>query len=80
MTAFTNFLLLAVDTINAYLSDYILIALCAFIFLGGVKRIASVAEKVVPFMAILYIGICFVFLCFNIMSCFSLVCSATENA
>ena len=33
----------------------IIAAVCAFIFLGGIQRIASVAEKIVPFMAILYI-------------------------
>ena len=33
----------------------ILAAVAAFIFLGGVKRIASVTEKVVPIMAILYL-------------------------
>ena len=33
----------------------ILAAVCAFIFLGGIQRIASVAEKIVPFMAVLYI-------------------------
>ena len=35
----------------------ILALLCSFIFIGGVKRIASVAEKVVPVMALLYIMI-----------------------
>ena len=33
----------------------ILSALSAFIFLGGIQRIASVAEKIVPLMAVLYI-------------------------
>ena len=33
----------------------ILAALCAFIFLGGIQRIAAVAEKIVPFMAVLYL-------------------------
>ena len=30
-------------------------AICAFIFIGGVQRIGSVVEKMVPFMATLYI-------------------------
>ncbi len=34
-----------------------LAAICAFIFIGGIQRIASVAEKVVPFMALLYIAL-----------------------
>ena len=33
----------------------ILAAVCAFIFLGGVQRLASVVEKIVPFMAGIYI-------------------------
>ncbi len=33
----------------------IIAAVCAFIFLGGVKRIASVTEKLVPIMACFYI-------------------------
>ncbi len=33
----------------------ILMVLVALVILGGIKRIASVAEKIVPFMAILYI-------------------------
>lgn len=37
----------------------------AFIFLGGVKRIASVTEKLVPIMAVLYILGCIAILCIN---------------
>ncbi len=33
----------------------ILVLLCGFIFIGGVSRIASVSEKIVPVMAIFYI-------------------------
>ncbi len=33
----------------------ILVAVCAVIFIGGVKRLASVTEKIVPFMAIFFI-------------------------
>lgn len=36
----------------------ILAILVGIIIIGGIKRIASVTEKVVPFMAILYIGAC----------------------
>ncbi len=45
----------AVPAIPVWVVGLVLAALCAFIFLGGVQRIASVAEKVVPFMAVLYI-------------------------
>lgn len=40
-------------------------AIAAFIFLGGVKRIASVTEKLVPIMALFYIIGCIVILCIN---------------
>ncbi len=33
----------------------ILAAICAFIFIGGIQRIAAVAEKIVPLMAVIYI-------------------------
>ena len=36
----------------------ILAILVGIIIIGGIKRIASVTEKVVPFMAILYVGAC----------------------
>ena len=38
---------------------------CAFIFIGGIKRIASVAEKIVPLMAVIYILLGIVILCIN---------------
>ncbi len=36
-----------------------------FVFMGGVKRIAAVTEKVVPLMALLYIIGCVIILCIN---------------
>ena len=45
----------------------LVVALVAgFIFIGGVSRIASVAEKIVPVMAVLYLGGGLVILAFNI--------------
>ncbi len=41
--------------IPPYISAIILSILVAFITLGGIQRIANVAEKVVPFMSIFYI-------------------------
>ena len=40
--------------------------ICAFIFIGGIKRIASVAEKIVPVMAIAYIVVGLVILGINV--------------
>ena len=39
--------------------------IAAFIFLGGVRRIASFTEKIVPIMALFYIVGCIVILCIN---------------
>ncbi|MDA3047594.1 alanine/glycine:cation symporter family protein [Campylobacter sp. JMF_08 NE1] len=44
----------------------ILAVVCAIIFIGGVRAIARVAEKVVPLMAILYILVGFSIICANI--------------
>ncbi len=43
-----------------------LTAISAFIFIGGIHRIASVTEKIVPIMAFLYLGLGFVMLIYNI--------------
>lgn len=56
----------AVPVIDGWVVGLILAALCAFIFIGGVQRIASVAEKIVPLMAVLYLLIGIVVLGFNI--------------
>lgn len=41
--------------IPTYISGAVLVVLSAVVILGGIKRVASVTEKLVPFMAILYI-------------------------
>jgi len=42
----------------AWLTGLILAALVGFVIIGGIKRIAAVAAKLVPFMAIAYIVCC----------------------
>ena len=44
----------------------ILAVICAFIFLGGVERLASVVEKLVPFMAGIYIVGSLILICLHI--------------
>ena len=55
---------------NGFIAPWIigvlLAILCAFIFIGGIKRIASVAEKIVPVMAVIYILLGLVILAINI--------------
>ena len=43
----------------------VLAVLCAFIFIGGIQRIASVAEKIVPIMAVIYLVIGIIILAMN---------------
>ena len=52
--------------IDGWIIGLVLAALCAFIFIGGIRRIASVAEKIVPIMAVLYLLIGIVILGCNI--------------
>lgn len=51
--------------IDGWIIGLILAALCAFIFIGGIQRIASVAEKIVPVMAVLYLALGIIVLGFN---------------
>lgn len=44
----------------------VLVALCALVFFGGVKRLASITEKLVPFMAIAFLLCGFVILVIRI--------------
>ncbi|MEN8123695.1 MAG: alanine/glycine:cation symporter family protein [Bacteroidota bacterium] len=52
---------------NAGLYFGIVMALIvAVVIIGGIKRIASVTEKIVPFMAVIYVGAALVIILFNI--------------
>ncbi len=52
--------------IPTYVTGFVLSALVALVILGGIKRIATVAEKLVPFMAVLYITAAVVILIINV--------------
>lgn len=52
--------------IPPYITGIVVAAFGGFVFFGGVKRIASFTEKVVPFMAGLYILICLIIIVINI--------------
>lgn len=41
--------------IPGWIIGLVLVVVCALIFIGGIQRIASVAEKIVPLMAVLYL-------------------------
>ncbi len=51
--------------IPGWVVGLILAAICAFIFIGGIQRIASVAEKIVPVMAVVYLVMGVIILCIN---------------
>ncbi|MBQ7335365.1 MAG: sodium:alanine symporter family protein [Clostridia bacterium] len=52
--------------IPTWVVGLILAGICAFIFIGGIQRIASVAEKIVPVMAVIYILMSLVILAINV--------------
>lgn len=51
--------------IQPWIIGLILTVICAIIFLGGIQRIAAVAEKIVPLMAVLYIALGLIVLVLN---------------
>jgi alanine or glycine:cation symporter, AGCS family len=51
--------------VSPYISGAIMAVLTAVVILGGVKSIASVCEKLVPFMAIFYVLGCLIILIMN---------------
>lgn len=56
------------DAVNipTWVIGLVISILAIFIFVGGVKRIASVTEKIVPIMAIFYILVAIIIICCNI--------------
>lgn len=65
--------------IDKGITGALLVALLAMIIFGGVKRIANVAEKIVPFMALGYVVVTFIILFANITevpAMFSLIFSS----
>ena len=48
--------------IEPWIIGIILVIVCASIFVGGIKRLASVTEKIVPFMALFFIIGCLIIL------------------
>lgn len=52
--------------VDPKVTSIVVAVIVATIVFGGIKSISRVAEKIVPFMAIMYIILCFVIICFNI--------------
>ncbi|WP_394140066.1 alanine/glycine:cation symporter family protein [Cytobacillus oceanisediminis] len=69
--------------INRNITGIILVALLGIIIFGGVKRIATVAEKIVPFMALGYVIVTFFILIANaseVPAMFSLIITSAFGA
>ena len=65
--------------VPTWVTGIVLALIAGIIFLGGVKRIASVTEKVVPIMAIVYVAVGFVVIVMNyknIPNMFSMIFTA----
>ena len=62
------------------ISGLILTACTALVLIGGVKRISSVAEVIVPFMAILYIGVVLIILITHITEIPAVFIEVVESA
>lgn len=65
-----------------YAIGIVITGLLAVIIFGGIKRIAKVAEYIVPFMAVAYLIVCLIILAFNIHEvprAFSLIVSSAFN-
>ena len=43
--------------IPSWVVGLVLVVICGFIFLGGIKRLAAVTEKLVPIMAALFLAV-----------------------
>ena len=59
----------------------IIVAVCvALVIFGGIKSISTVSEKLVPFMAIMYVVGCIVILCINADVLWQTVCTIVSSA
>lgn len=64
--AISNTFHTAFSAVPTWVVGVVLIVLCGIIFIGGIKRIANVAEKLVPIMAVLFLTGGFIVLIANI--------------
>lgn len=59
----------------------LIVAICvALVIFGGIKSISTVCEKLVPFMAVLYVAGCIIILCFNADVLWEAVCVIVKSA
>lgn len=53
-------------SLSVVIAGLVVAIFAALVIIGGLKRIAKVSEIVVPFMAVIYIGVCLIILVLNI--------------
>lgn len=66
--------------ISTYLSALIIVILVAIVVFGGIKRIAKVAEKLVPFMCLFYVGVALILILLNAHAVPAILLSIIKNA
>ena len=67
-------------SIVALVSGIIIAVVTALVIFGGIQAISSVCEKLVPFMAILYVLGCIIILCLNVDVVWESVCLICSSA
>lgn len=67
-------------SIPTWIVGVILAIICAVIFIGGIKRIASVAEKIVPVMAVLFLAGGLIVLICNLSGLVEAICMIFKYA
>lgn len=67
-------------SLSVIIAGLIVAVFSALVIIGGLKRIARVSEIVVPFMAVIYIGVCLIILVLNITKIPSAVVEIVQSA
>lgn len=67
-------------SLSVIIAGLIVAVFSALVIIGGLKRIAGVSEIVVPFMAVIYIGVCLIILVLNITKIPSAVVEIVQSA
>lgn len=69
-----------VPGIPTWVIGLVVVVLVSIVIFGGVKWLSNVCEKIVPFMAIVYVICCIVILCMNSQYLWETVCLIVESA
>ncbi len=67
-------------TVAKVIATVLITLVVIVVILGGISRIASITEKLVPFMAVLYVVICLAILCYNFRAIPNAIVEILEGA